>query len=88
MSENEPVRLVVTSKSENLPFYIQVTVNYELLESVPWNKFPALLILQAAQRISALGDWMDHSTGQPFDKFLAHFGKRLDWSIQPRSSSE
>ncbi len=82
---NEPGTMVVIANMPNLPFYIKVSVDYEPVPALhsPW---PALITLEAAERVATIAQSMGVPSGEPLTNVLAALGRLLPWIIEPPRS--
>jgi D-arabinono-1,4-lactone oxidase/FAD binding domain len=61
---DQPVRLNVQANAPSLPWYIDVTIDYQQLNAPP-DILPLCLTLEAIARVAALGNAMNVPTGMP-----------------------
>lgn len=79
----DPISLVVEDSEPGQPQpYINVTVQYEKV-STPPTRWPADLILEAAQRVAAIAEAMGVPSGEPMEGMLAAVGRTLKWLHAP-----
>jgi len=64
VKDDQPVSLRVQAQAPNLPWYIQVEVDYQAVSTAPGIE-PLSLMLAAIARVAALGNAMQVPTGMP-----------------------
>lgn len=88
MLGNEPGTLVIRANAPNLPFYIEVEVNYESVTSD--DTLPIFLTVEAIERVAAIGDKMGVNIGFPavIEDVLAEIALLfLPWVEKPGSAT-
>lgn len=79
----DPISLVVEDSEPGQPqAYINVTVQYEKVTTPP-TRWPADLILEAAQRVATIAEAMGVPSGEPMEGMLAAIGRSLKWLHTP-----
>ena len=83
MNGDEPRQMVVQANMPALPFYIQVTVDYDRVDTADRTS-PAFITVGAAMRVATIARSMGVSSDVPFESVLAALGRTtLSWIKPP-----
>jgi hypothetical protein len=83
MSGDEPRQMVVQASAPTMPFYIEVTVDYDPVRT-PDRMSPAVLTVAATMRVATIARAMGVHTGMPLEDIVAGLGRTtLPWITPP-----
>lgn len=83
MDGDEPRQMIVQANMPTLPFYIEVTVDYDHVDTADRTS-PAFYTIGAAMRVATIARSMGVSSDVPFESVLAALGRsQLPWITLP-----